>query len=314
MPTRVAIQGEKGAYSECAALDFFPAGAAEIVPCRDYADLFRALHQGQVDCMVIPIENSAAGSVYPYYDLLLEYASAHGFRIVSERRLRIRHNLIAHPGAELADIREAWSHFQAIDQSRAFLNRHNIAARPVYDTAGAVKDIVTQGLRHVAAIASAQAAADSGMKILVRNIQNHDDNFTRFLRVEKSAPAPPGGGRVKVSVVFSIENSPGSLFRTMAAFGSHPGVNMIRIESRPLIGTYSTWSKFTRQAGEGKDEGIWDLLYYADFIVPGEKYGAVIDHLRELVLDKGGDRALQVLGAYDAEIPNRDITGEPWRN
>jgi hypothetical protein len=87
---------------------------------------------------------------------------------------------------------------------------------------------------------------------------------------------------------------------------------MIRIESRPLIGTFSTWSKFTRQYGEGKDEGIWDLLYYVDFIVPGEKYEAVVDHLRELVLDKGGDRALQVLGAYDAEIPNRDITGEPW--
>lgn len=101
----VAIQGVKGAYSECAALDFF--GGAEILECKDYADLFSALASGRANRLVIPIENSSAGSVYPYYDLLLEYATEHGFRICGELKLRIRHNLVALDFVELADIKGA---------------------------------------------------------------------------------------------------------------------------------------------------------------------------------------------------------------
>ena len=312
--TRVAIQGEPGSYSECAALDFFAGEDAQIVPCRDYPDLFRAVNEGTADCMVIPIENSAAGSVYPYYDLLLEYATEHGFRVVSERKLRIRHNLIAHQDAKLEEITEVWSHFQALDQCRVFLQSHGMRMKAVYDTAGAVQEIAEQGLRHVAAVGSAQAAADNGMKILARNITNHVDNYTRFLRVEKNPPPVIAAGKVKATVVFCIANREGSLFRTLAAFGSRRGVGIIRMECRPLIGTLSQrWSKFTRQHGDGEDEGVWDLLYYLDFLAPAAKCDAVLEHLSELVLESGGDKAMQLLGCYDANIPLRDITGEPWR-
>jgi prephenate dehydratase len=310
---RVAIQGEQGSYSECAALDFFHEEGATVVPCRDYPDLFRALNSGDVDCMVIPIENSSAGSVYPYYDLLLEYAMEHGFRIASEHKLRIRHNLIAHLGVELSDLTEVWSHFQALDQCAGFMESHGLRTRSAYDTAGAVKEIMKQDLRHVGAVASVQAAIDSGMNILAPNIQDQDDNYTRFLHIGKLAAPQRFPARTKSSVVFCIPNVEGSLFRTMAAFGSRRDVTLIRIESRPLIGTSSSWRKFARDHKPGEDQGVWDLLYYVDFIAPGTKTESVIEHLRELVLEKDGDTGLQVLGYYDADIPLRDITGVPWR-
>jgi len=310
---RVAIQGELGAYSECAALDFFLGQDVKIVPCRDYSDLFDAMDAGLADCMIIPIENSSAGSVYPYYDLLLDYAIERGFRITSERKLRIRHNLIACQGAKLADIREVWSHVQAIDQCRNFLRTHKLVGKAGYDTAGAVKDIVKLGRHDVAAIASVQAAVDLGMEILDRDIQDNRDNYTRFLKVEREAVAKPDYEISKTSVVFCIANVQGSLFNALAAFGTRTNVSIIRAESRPLIGTFTKWRKFARKHREGEDVGVWDLLYYLDFVAPTVKCPFVIEHLHDFVLKQDGDSALQVLGSYNAEIPLRDITGEPWR-
>ena len=310
---KVAIQGERGSYSECATVDFFRGREIQPVTCVDYAELFERVDSGEADCMVIPIENSSAGSVFPYYDLLLEYASGHGFRATAELKLRIRHNLVGHPNTEIEKIRLVHSHFQALDQCRGFLRSRGLSAQAVYDTAGAAKQIMEAGRKDVAAVASVQAAHDLGMKILARNIQDQNDNYTRFLRVEKNPQsAAPDGGRRKVSVVFCVPNVPGSLFRTLAAFGSRGDVSIIRIESRPLVGTSTKWHKFVRPHSEGQDEGVWDLLYYLDFETPDTKCGAVLDHVSELVMELDGDIALQVLGTYSAG-PLRDITGENWR-
>ncbi|MEO8100662.1 MAG: prephenate dehydratase domain-containing protein [Acidobacteriota bacterium] len=311
MPMRVAIQGEKGAYSECAALDFFLKGS--IVPCRDYVDLFTAVDKGQADCMVIPIENSTAGSIYQYYDLLLEYTSERGFRVCGERKLRIRHNLIGLADAKLSQIREVRSHYQALDQCRYSLRARNLRPVPVYDTAGAAQDIRDQKLTSVAAIASVQAAHDLGMKVLAPNMQDQKDNFTRFLWVQKGAcPKPKGPAALKTTVAFCIANVEGSLFRTLAALGSRKDVNMIRIESRNLIGTASRMRKHARKHKKDDDTGVWDLVFYVDFTAPEGKAALVIDHLRELVLTDSHGPALQVFGTYpEGEL--RDITGTPWR-
>ncbi len=309
---RVAIQGEKGSYSECAALDFFRGQKVEIVPQRDYADLFECLKSGGADCMAIPIENSTAGSVFPYYDLMLAHTTGHGFRICGELKLRIRHNLLAHPEAEIGGIRRAQSHYQALDQCANYLRSRGIAAQTVYDTAGAAKEIASGRLLDVAAIASVQAAHDLDLKILARDVQDRSDNYTRFLLVDRGTAPVPESDPVKASAVFCIPNEQGSLFRALAAFGTRNGVSLIRIESRPLTGTSSAWRKFARTHGDGQDEGVWDLLYFVDFVAPASKFDAVIDHLRDLVLEKDGDAAMQVMGRYPAGQV-RDITGEIWR-
>jgi len=310
MPIRVAIQGELGSNSECAGLDFFP--QSQIVPCRDYGDVFRALENGAADRLAIPIENSTAGSIYPYYDLLLQYATSHQFQICGELKLKIRHNLLGLPGTKISSITEVRSHYQALDQCREYLAKNGLRPVAVYDTSGAAKEIREQGLAGIAAIASTQAAADFGLEVLAPNIQDRTDNYTRFLCVTKGATDPVTAPMAKTSVAFCIANVEGSLFRTLAAFGSRRNVNLIRIESRPLTGTMTRWMRYQRQHSEGQDDGVWDLVYYVDFVAPTDKTASVLSHLGELVLERDGLPALQVLGTY-AEGGLRDLTGSPWR-
>lgn len=205
------------------------------------------------------------------------------------------------------------SHFQALDQCRKFLVGNNLAAIPAFDTAGAAKQIAHERLRSVAAIASTQSALDCGLKVLVSNIQDQHDNHTRFLSIEMN-PLPDSLEResMKTSVAFCIDNVDGSLFKTLAAFGSRRGVSIIRIESRPLVGTSTRWRNFARSHEEGQDTGVWDLVYYVDFVGPLLTTQSVVDHLAELVMVKDGVKALQVLGTYP-EGKLRDITGDLWR-
>lgn len=310
---RVAIQGEIGSYSECAALDFFRGQDIEIVPCADYSDVFAAVSTGAADAMAIPIENSTAGSVYPYYDLLLDYAMREGFHVTRELILRIRHNLLGCPGAELDEVKVVRSHFQAIDQCRGNIRALGLAVRAVYDTAGAAKEILAANERSAAAIASVQAAKDLGMRILRPNLQDRDDNHTRFLQVERPGPAAPRepGQPVKSTVMFCLPNVDGALYRALSAFGERPGVGVIRIESRPLTGTASGWQRFRRQR-EDDFSGIWDLIYYLDFEAPQAELPGVLADLAGHVLTRDGMKALQSLGHY-ARGPLRDLTAEPWR-
>ncbi|HEY4364269.1 MAG TPA: prephenate dehydratase domain-containing protein [Bryobacteraceae bacterium] len=310
---RVAIQGALGSYSECAAKTLVE--DPYIVPCKDYPDLFDAIARGRADCMVIPMENSTAGSVYPYYDLLLEHATRHDFRITKELKLIIRHNLIGHPDAKFGDITEVRSHPQALEQCIGFIRKNKFEANPRYDTAGAVDEMMQRSLKHVAAVASVQAAKDHGWTILRRNIQDqHEDNTTRFVVIQ---PGPDQvltkAKRVKVSLAFCIENVPGSLYRVLAPFGAHSDVGIIRIESRPLVGTTTSWRKLV-QRHEGKgDKGIWDLVYYLDFACPGVKVDGVLKKLEGLVLKNKTERAIQVFGRYLPENTRVDGTKKPWR-
>jgi prephenate dehydratase len=302
---RVAIQGTRGSYSECAALSFFPNSNVDLVPRWRYADVFAAVDSGEADCMAIPIENTTEGSVYQYYNLLLEYAFDKQFRIVDELKLRIRHALIGNPGAALADIREVRSHYQALGQCREYLRSVGLTPVEVADTAGAALELKEKGWGHVAAIASVQAASDMGLTVLARNIQDRDDNFTRFLLVQREeVDRVPDAETAKCSVVFCIPNVEGSLFRTLAAFATRRNVGLIRLESRPLVGAIPQWTRFA--------QGPWDLVYYVDFHAPGKRVLAVVDHLRDLVLEINGDTALQVVGIYPSGRMF-DLTGEPWR-
>ncbi len=259
---RIAIQGELGSFSHEAALRMARAigsRTAAIVPCSISADVFRAIMERSVDAAVIPIENSLAGPVAEHYDLLLDEDVA----IERESLLRIRHNLIALPGARIEEIKSVSSHPVALAQCRRFLERHpKIRSVPFYDTAGSVKQIIAAGDRSGAAIASRHAAEQYGGEILASDIEDNPANFTRFFLIRRVELADREDGADKVSIAFTVENRPGTLVEALRVFAGQ-GTNLTKIESRPM---------------QGKP---WDYVFYVDYqIWTAESADAVLAELR----------------------------------
>ncbi len=270
---RTGIQGELGAFSQEAVRQLL-GDRAEVVPYPTFEGAFRALRAGKIDAAVIPMENTLAGSVHENYDHLLHF----DVRIAAETNLRIVHNLIAPPGVRFADIRKVYSHPVALNQCLKFFARHRkLEIVPFYDTAGSVKMVMEQLAPDVAAIASSVAAAIYGGTILKRSIEDDRRNFTRFflLYPSKKLPAPRPGKDWKTSLVFTTRNTPGALFRGLAAFALRD-LNLTKIESRPLHGK------------------PWEYLFYVDFL-GRENEPRVKNALRHLaeVAD-----FLRVLGSY----------------
>lgn len=227
---KIAIQGEPGSFSHEAALKLVP--GAEIVPCAHSAEVFSSLSGGAVDGAVIPIENSLAGSVLEHFDLLL----THDVTVVEETLLRIRHSLIAMPGAATAEIDRVFSHPVALAQCRHFLAAHaKVQSFAYYDTAGSVKYVMELGDRHAAAVASEAAARHYGAQVLEAGIEDNPENYTRFFLVRRAAEAEADPQANKISIAFSVEHRPGSLVAALAALASE-GTNLTKIESRPIHG------------------------------------------------------------------------------
>ncbi len=256
---KIAIQGEPGAFSHEAALKLVP--GAEILPCALSAEVFAALDTGAADAAAIPIENSLAGSVLEHFDLLL----GHEVKVVRETLVRIRHNLIALPGAALSQIDRVYSHPVALAQCRRFLAAHpKMKAIGFYDTAGSVKQLMELREPGVAAIASEAAAIHYGAEILARGIEDDPENYTRFFLVYRAADAQTDPEANKMSLAFTLENRPGSLVAALSAL-SAIGTNLTKIESRPV---------------QGKP---WEYIFYVDCQIGSSAEGA---------------RALDALHAY----------------
>lgn len=274
--TRIAYQGEPGAFSQTAAKNLVGADAVT-VPFRTFEEMFDSIAAGTADCCVTPIENSLAGSIHRNYDLLL----ASRLSIVGETKLRIVHNLIAPQGTRLEDVRHVYSHPVALAQCGRFLRQHPaIEALPVHDTAGAVRLVIEQRRGGEAAIASEDAAKIYGANILVREVEDNPANFTRFLLV-----APPGtpvhpvtnldAPTWKTSLVVQIANKPGSLFRALGIFAL-ANIDLTKIESRPI---------------EGKP---WEYAFYIDVI--GNAHEPPVSRALETLRDTADD--VKVLGTY----------------
>jgi prephenate dehydratase len=229
---RIAIQGERGSNSHMAALEML--GAIEVVACSVSAEVIDAVLSRRVDAAVLPIENSLHGSVAEHYDLLLE----HPVRIDAESLLRIRHNLIAAPGVKLEEIRNVLSHPVALSQCRRFLSGFTQAKTvPFYDTAGSVKHVMAEGLGDTAGVAPELAAKEYGGVVLVADIEDHAQNYTRFHLLRRSAEARPADSPVpnKLSLAFAVEHRPGTLVAALERLRD-AGVDLTKIESRPVPG------------------------------------------------------------------------------
>jgi prephenate dehydratase len=264
---KVSFQGEPGAYSEQAVFNYF--GEVETVPCESFDAMFDAVVSGKSDAALAPIENSLAGSIHQNYDLLLR----HNLHITGEYFLRVQHCLIVNTGVQMEDIKKAISHPQALGQCAGYLRSHGIKAEQVYDTAGSVKMLKESGARGVAAIASKRAAELYGMQILQEGIEDNAENYTRFLAVRRESIIPTDDA--KTSIVFTLKNVPGSLFKAMSVFALRD-IDLTKIESRPLQGS------------------PWEYLFYIDFIGAAHEEAArrALDHLGEYAV------MLRVLGSY----------------
>ncbi|KAJ1297643.1 hypothetical protein BS78_01G392900 [Paspalum vaginatum] len=224
---KVAYQGCPGAYSEAAAKKAYP--DCETVPCEHFDTAFQAVQNWVVDRAVLPLENSLGGSIHRNYDLLLR----HSLHIVGEVRLAVRHCLLANPGVKIENLNSAMSHPQALAQCEHTLTKLGIEHREaVDDTAGAAKFVAEQMLHDTGAIASSLAAKLYGLDVLAENIQDDKDNVTRFMMLAREPIIPRTDKPFKTSIVFSLEEGPGQLFKALAVFALRE-INLTKIESRP---------------------------------------------------------------------------------
>ena len=236
---------------------------AEVLPCAISKEVFDAVERGRAAAAVIPIENSLAGSVAEHFDLLL----ARDLWIQRESRLRIVHNLIAAPGVKVAAVREVLSHPVALDQCREFFRAHpRIRAVPFYDTAGAVKHLLAEKRRDAAAIASRQAAAEYGARILQAGIEDDKQNFTRFFLVARQKKVLPRAN--KTSLAFAVKNVPGALFKALSVFALRD-LSLSKIESRPVKGRpweYVFYVDILRGRDEASRNALRHLSEICDFV------------------------------------------------
>ena len=230
---RVAFQGEPGAFSEAAAIQLL-GGEIRTVPRATFEAAFTAIAEGAADALLAPVENSLAGSVVRVFDLLMESRLA----IVAETILPIEMQLIAAPGASLADIRSVASHPMALAQCERFFAAHPQWKRvPAEDTAGSVREALSRGDKSSAAIAGRRAAEHYHGVILAESIQDNTENFTRFVLLlpEKESATWISPQARKVSLAMRLAHRPGALLASLEPFAKH-GVNLLKIESRPIHG------------------------------------------------------------------------------
>ena len=265
----VAFQGERGSFSEEAVYKLLGRGV-RLLPRETFADTFASVTSGKASLSLVPIENTLAGSVYENYDLLLK----NDLHIVGEVNLRIVHNLLAFPGTTLRSVRQVYSHPVALAQCGKFFARHpKVEKITFYDTAGSVKMLAERRIPGAAAIASRAAAAVYRARILLTHLEDHHENYTRFLLLSKTATVARRAN--KVSIVFSTRNVPGALYRCLSVFALRD-INLTKLESRPLRGR------------------PWEYFFYLDFIgnVREERCRKALDHLGEVT------DLLRILGCY----------------
>ena len=222
----VACQGLEGANSQIACEKIFQSPC--ILYFKSFEGVFSAIEQGLCQYGILPIENSTAGSVKKVYDLMIH----HNFSIVRTFRLKVDHNLLAKPGIRLTDIREVYSHEQALNQCSAFLESlPGVKVIAVENTAVAAQMVAESGRSDVAAIASRSCAELYGLQNLAPSIQDKDNNRTRFICISKKLEIYPGAD--KTSIMLTLPHRPGALYRVLARLYAL-GINVTKLESRPI--------------------------------------------------------------------------------
>ncbi|MDO5323353.1 MAG: prephenate dehydratase domain-containing protein [Clostridia bacterium] len=269
----IACQGTEGAYSQIAGTRMFK--SPKIMYFKSFDSVFSAIESGFCQYGILPIENSSAGSVKKVYDLMLR----HNFYVVRSCRLKIDHNLLAAPGVKKGDIREIFSHQQALDQCAGYLEQFgpDVKITRCENTAMAAEAVAKSERRDIAAIASYDCASLYGLKCLESDIQDRGNNYTRFICISKKLEIYPGANRT--TVMMTLPHRPGSLCRALSRFYSL-GINITKLESRPL------------------PERDFQFMFYFDLetsVYSGE-FGRMIDDLDSI------SEEFRYLGSYSEVI------------
>lgn len=251
---RIIYQGQPGAYGEEATIQYFGEDC-DRTPARSFEGVFIAIREGLGGYGVLPIENSSTGSINDVYDLLGKY----GCYIVGETTVRVEHCLMGVPGASLGSITDVYSHEQGFFQCREFLSdfpqwNQNVEA----NTAACAKMVARQNNPSLAAIASRGAAKIYGLEILAERINSNSHNYTRFVVVAEKPVIQKNAD--KVSVIFTVPHTEGSLHRILSVFAAN-GLNLLKLESRPIAGKGWEYNFFADFTGNLRSEGMDDVIH-----------------------------------------------------
>ncbi|CAJ1378501.1 unnamed protein product [Effrenium voratum] len=297
----VAFQGEKGAYSEQAVYALLGREGIQAFGYPSFDDAFSAISENKVDLLMVPIENTLGGTIHANCDLQLQ----HNLFIIAEHNLRIHHSLLALPGSKKEDLKKVISHPQALAQCNSYLKRHALPSEAAYDTAGSAKLISEGQQKGVGAICSELAAEFFGLDVLEKGIEDDQNNFTRFLLLRGHPVTIPPGVPCKTSIVFSLENSAGALFKALSVFALRE-IDLSKIESRPcktdimsklermyLSMSGADTSRLTKKM-KLTDDNRFRYLFYADFLasVDAPNVANALRHLQEMT------NFFRVLGSF----------------
>ena len=235
----VACLGGAGSNSHLAALGFFPNASIKLE--KNFDKVFEAVESDECGFGVLPVENSSAGSVSRVYDLILKYR----YFIVGEIDLPIEHCLCGIPQTDISNIEMVLSHEQGLSQCSLFISENGYTKKKCPSTSAAAKTVAEEKRINWAAICTKAAADECGLKVLDKNIQNNDNNCTRFIVISKKAIITDTAD--KISLCFALSNRPGSLYNVLCRFATH-GFDLTKIESRPI------------------PNASFEYLFYLDFI------------------------------------------------
>ncbi|XP_022140342.1 arogenate dehydratase/prephenate dehydratase 1, chloroplastic-like isoform X2 [Momordica charantia] len=280
---RISFKGLPGSYSEDAALKADP--NCKSVPCDEFEDAFKAVELWIADKAVLPIENSSGGSIHRNYDLLLR----HRLHIVGEVQLATNLCLLALPDVRAEQLKRVLSHPQALALSDTALNRLDVVRESVDDTAGAAQYVALNNLRDTGVVAGARAAEIYGLNILAEGIQDDSDNMTRYLVLAREPIIPRNDRPYKTSIVFTLDEGPGVLFKALALFALRE-INLTKIESRPQR-NHPLRVVDDSNTGTAK---YFDYMFYIDFeaSMAEARAQSALGHLQEYAT------FIRVLGCY----------------
>ena len=254
---KVACQGVMGAYSGIAADRLFE--LADITYFKNFDGVFQAVEKGFCKYGVLPIENSSAGSVNQVYDLMKK----HKFYIVRSIRIPVSHNLIVNKDTKLSDIKEILSHEQALTQCKGYLEKFiGVKITPCANTAVAAKTLAESGRHDLAAISSRECADLYGLKLLDTNIQDSNNNYTRFILIAKDMEFYSDAKKISIMTTLP-QNTPGSLNKLLSKF-ANIGINLTKLESRPIVGSSFEFMFYFDFECDIKGKGVQNLLSELD--------------------------------------------------
>jgi prephenate dehydratase len=247
---QVAFQGERGAYSEAAAVHFFK-NDVQTIPHPTFYEVLESTEKGKSDYAILPIENSTEGSVGESYDLLLSTK----LNVIGEIYYRIKHCLIGFDGLEKIDT--VYSHPQALGQCRKFIQERKLKAIPTYDTAGSVKILLELKKDNLSCIASKIAAEIYKVPVIKEGIEDNTNNYTRFLILANKKQEKTS--KDKTSIIFSIKHVPGALYSILEKFNANK-INLTKIESRPTKSTPWEYNFYVDFEGSLEDSHVQEML------------------------------------------------------